>query len=109
MATARRLLGRRAIIGVSASTPNEVLLACKAGADYLGLGSVFATSTKENTRHILGIAGLRQLLEVMETCDYSRSVPAVCIGGINASNVQRVLYQSSTAAKPLAGVLLWYR
>src|SRR3569833_3583345 len=68
MATARRLLGRRAIIGASASTPNEVLLACKAGADYLGLGSVFATSTKETTRRILGIAGLRQLLEVMEFC-----------------------------------------
>src|SRR3569833_3383436 len=104
MATARRLLGRRAIIGVSASTPNEVLLACKAGADYLNQNSIYTTTTKENTRHILGIAGLRQLREVMETSDYSRSVPAVCIGGINASNVQRVLYQSSTAAKSLAGV-----
>lgn len=45
MARARRLLGPGKIIGVSARSPAEAVAACAAGADYLGLGAVFATAT----------------------------------------------------------------
>jgi len=43
--TARRLLGPDAIIGVTVSSEEEALRACQDGADYLGIGTVFATST----------------------------------------------------------------
>lgn len=42
---ARKLLGPDKIIGVTASSVDEALAACKAGADYLGLGTVYATPT----------------------------------------------------------------
>lgn len=42
---ARKLLGPDKIIGVTASSIQEALKACEAGADYLGLGTVYATST----------------------------------------------------------------
>ncbi len=44
-ASARRLLGPQAIVGVTASTPDEALKACRDGASYLGIGTVFATPT----------------------------------------------------------------
>jgi thiamine-phosphate diphosphorylase/hydroxyethylthiazole kinase len=43
--TARNLLGEAAIIGVTVSNMEEALKACRAGADYLGVGTMFATST----------------------------------------------------------------
>ena len=45
LATARKLLGDDKIIGVTASSRLEVVTAAKGGADYLGLGTVFATAT----------------------------------------------------------------
>jgi thiamine-phosphate diphosphorylase/hydroxyethylthiazole kinase len=45
LATARKLLGEDAIIGVTASSEDEALRAAEGGADYLGLGTVFATPT----------------------------------------------------------------
>ena len=43
--TARRLLGKDAIIGVTVATAAEALKACRDGADYLGIGTMFATPT----------------------------------------------------------------
>ncbi len=45
LATARTLLGPDAIIGVTVSTVDEALKACEGGADYLGIGTVYATPT----------------------------------------------------------------
>ncbi len=45
LATARRLLGEDSIIGVTVSNVEEMLEACRGGADYLGIGTVFATAT----------------------------------------------------------------
>lgn len=91
---ARRLLGPDAIIGMSANNGFEAIKACYGGADYLGIGAVFATSTKTNTRNILGTAGLQYILGMLARRPACRSVATVAIGGINSTNVQRVLYQS---------------
>jgi len=45
LATARKLLGEKSIIGVTVSTVEEAKLACEGGADYLGIGTVFSTAT----------------------------------------------------------------
>lgn len=45
LATARKLLGPDATIGVTVSTVEEALKACEGGADYLGIGTVYATPT----------------------------------------------------------------
>ncbi|KAF4548742.1 Hydroxyethylthiazole kinase-like protein [Elsinoe fawcettii] len=87
-------LGRKPIIGATVSSVEEAKKACSDGADYLGIGTVFATPTKENTKSIIGTIGTQAILSAIEGLP---SPPkTVCIGGINAGNLQRVLYQSTT-------------
>ncbi len=77
-------------------------MACEGGADYLGIGTVYATSTKTNTKNIIGSTGVREILEAMADAGYG--VPSVCIGGINAGNLQYTVFQSSSPKKQLDGV-----
>ncbi|KAL6852073.1 Hydroxyethylthiazole kinase family domain-containing protein [Trichoderma novae-zelandiae] len=101
---ARKLLGPDKIIGVTASSIEEALAACKAGADYLGLGTVYATSTKKDTKSIIGPSGIRSILHALAASGYA-STPTVCIGGINSANATAVLVESSAAPlKSLDGV-----
>ncbi|CAK7274126.1 thiamine biosynthetic bifunctional enzyme [Sporothrix epigloea] len=93
VATARKLLGAEAIIGVSASTIDEAVTACRDGADYLGLGSVFPTTTKTNAKHLVGTPGIQRMLQAMVEAGFGH-IPTVCIGGIQTSNARRVLFQS---------------
>ncbi len=76
---ARKLLGAQKIIGVSASTIEEALLAEEQGADYLGVGSVFSTSTKPEADKV-SIDTLKEICQKV-------SIPVVAIGGINANNL----------------------
>ncbi|RAK96346.1 bifunctional hydroxyethylthiazole kinase/thiamine-phosphate diphosphorylase [Aspergillus ibericus CBS 121593] len=101
---AKKLLPENAIIGISASSIEEAQKAVAAGADYLGIGTMFATPTKTNTKSIIGTAGTQAILEAIS--DSGRSVGTVSIGGINTSNVQRVLYQSRAPKKTLDGVAI---
>ncbi|KAJ9639333.1 thiamine biosynthetic bifunctional enzyme [Coniosporium tulheliwenetii] len=100
--TARKLLGPNAIIGVTASSRDEAKQAVEGGADYLGIGTLFTTPTKENTKAIIGTAGTRDILDSLASLN--QQVSTVCIGGINASNAQRVLYQSRSLSKGLDGI-----
>lgn len=100
--TARKLLGPDAIIGVTANSEEEALIAARDGADYLGIGTVYATPTKDNAKSIIGTAGVQQILSSL--AEQNLNVKTVCIGGINASNAQRVLYQTASPKKKLDGV-----
>ncbi|KAL9050166.1 MAG: hypothetical protein Q9162_006800 [Coniocarpon cinnabarinum] len=96
--TARKALGKDAIIGLTACSVEEACEAAQAGADYLGIGTVFATPTKEDTKSIIGTTGLRRVLTSLATLPSpAADIPKVCIGGINARNLQRVLYKSRPA------------
>ena len=75
----RRKLGPDKIIGVSAQTVEQALLAEKHGADYLGVGAVFPSPTKKNAIRIT----VEQLGEI---CG-SVSIPCVAIGGISRENL----------------------
>ena len=74
----RAKLGPDKIIGVSARTVEQALLAEKNGADYLGVGAVFATSSKEDAVEV-GPEVLRTICEAV-------SIPVVAIGGITKEN-----------------------
>ncbi|KZZ97609.1 Hydroxyethylthiazole kinase [Moelleriella libera RCEF 2490] len=113
---ARQLLGPDKIIGVTASSVPEALAACAAGADYLGIGTVYATPTiklltsiasaaaaaatsrKRDTKSIIGPAGVSEILHALRrrVDDGSPATPTVCIGGINASNAASVLAQTTS-------------
>lgn len=77
-AEARRALGDRAIIGVTAKTLEQAREAEAEGADYLGVGAVFPTSTKQDTWTI-DHEVLRQICAAV-------SIPVAAIGGITANN-----------------------
>ena len=78
LAIARKLLPPNAIIGVSCTTPEHARKAVEEGADYVGLGAVYATSTKDVSApgRICGIAGMRAMLTVLE----GTGIRAVAIG-----------------------------
>lgn len=71
----RRLLGPDRILGVSARTLEEALEAQESGADYLGVGAMYATSTKTDAQ-VVSMETLRAIRQAVE-------IPIVVIGGIN--------------------------
>ncbi|KKA28524.1 hypothetical protein TD95_004597 [Thielaviopsis punctulata] len=105
VAEARRLLGPDKIVGVTAASVEEALRGCADGADYLGIGTVFSTSTKTNTKHIIGTAGVKAILSALAASPYA-AVKTVCIGGLTTANIPRVLYQSASPHKSLDGIAL---
>jgi thiamine-phosphate pyrophosphorylase len=86
---ARRLLGRDAIIGLSIKTTALAEAAPVDILDYVGVGGVFATTSKDNTSAPIGTAGLARIADILR-----RRVPGfpVCgIAGIDASNAADVI------------------
>lgn len=78
----RSLIGPDKILGISAGTVEEAIAAEKAGADYIGVGAVFGTSTKKNARN-LTVEKLREIANAV-------SIPVVAIGGISARNLMEL-------------------
>lgn len=79
---ARKLLGDNKIIGMTAHNLTEALDAQKSGADYIGAGAVFTTSTKQDTIPM-------QFNTLKEITD-NISIPVVAIGGINHENIKEL-------------------
>ena len=76
---ARRILGEEKLIGVSAALPEEAIKAENDGADYLGVGAVFSTSTKKDTRPVTP--------EIIKEIRRAVTIPFVVIGGVNKDNI----------------------
>lgn len=96
-AEARKILGADKIIGVSAATPEEAVKAQADGADYLGVGAVFPTTTKTNTRKVTPeiIRGIRRAV----------TIPFVVIGGVNAENITRLYGLGIDGAAVISAVI----
>ena len=80
--TAREILGNDKIIGVSAALPEEAVQAQNDGADYLGVGAVFTTSTKADTRAVSP--------DIIKKIRSAVTIPFVVIGGINSDNIKQL-------------------
>lgn len=83
-ALARRMMGSKAIIGLSVETWQDVEESEKLDVDYIGVSPVFATPTKTDTKGEWGLAGIAKIKK------FSRH-PIVAIGGINEANAAQVL------------------
>jgi len=81
---ARRLLGPDRIIGSSADNATEVERRIQVGADYVGIGPIFGTTSKCDTGPILGLEGLANAVRRTQ-------IPLIAIGGITSENVSAVL------------------
>ena len=79
----RRLLGKDKIIGLSTHSPEQARAAMAVGADYIGVGPIFATKTKEDVVDPVGYAYLDWVVA-------NTDIPFVAIGGIKAHNIGEV-------------------
>jgi len=82
LAPVRAAVGTR-VIGVSCGTPEEARGAQAMGADYVGVGAVYATRSKADAGTPLGVEGLRRVCA-------TTTLPVAAIGGIDASNIDAV-------------------
>ncbi|MFQ3550313.1 MAG: thiamine phosphate synthase [Armatimonadota bacterium] len=81
---ARVVLGMDKIVGVSADNLEQALAAEQNGADYIGFGPIFQTTTKADAGPETGLENLAEICSKIH-------IPVVAIGGINLSNIEQVL------------------
>ena len=84
VAAVRGLIGPGKIIGLSTHSPEQAAAAVLAGADYIGVGPIFSTTTKED---VCAPVGLEYLDHVVRTCP----LPFVAIGGIKEHNLEQII------------------
>ncbi|MBN2645448.1 MAG: bifunctional hydroxymethylpyrimidine kinase/phosphomethylpyrimidine kinase [Desulfuromonadaceae bacterium] len=97
LAEARAQLGPDCLIGVSTRTPEQALAAQQQGADYIGVGSVYPTATKQDAVHI-GLNGLKAIRAAVE-------LPIVAIGGISAAGLPAAIDAGADAAAVISAVM----
>lgn len=90
VSVARQVLGPKKILGVTAKTVKRALEAETSGADYLGTGAIFPTTTKENAPITL--------ISTLKTICQTVAIPVVAIGGLTSENIDQL------AATGIAGV-----
>ena len=78
----RALIGPDKILGITANTVELAVAAERAGADYIGAGAVFGTTTKQNAKNLS--------LDTLKAICQAVSIPVVAIGGINADNLPQL-------------------
>ena len=94
---ARDILGADKIVGATANTLEKAEEAWKSGADYLGVGDVFGTSTKADTIHVT--------LEELAAIKKQVEIPVVAIGGINAENISSLKATGVDGAAVISAIL----
>ena len=95
---ARRLLGPDCLIGISAESLDDALVAEQQGADYIGISPVFRTPTKTDTAPALGLEGLSRIRERV-------LIPLVGIGGINLANARQVIDAGADGVAVVSAVM----
>ena len=95
---ARDLMGETAIIGISVDNVDQAIAAAEGGADYIGIGSIFNTSTKPDAKQGVGLGAIYEIREAVD-------IPIVAIGGINRGNIQDVVRAGADAAAVVSAVV----
>ena len=83
VSVARQVLGPEKILGVTAKTVKRALEAETSGADYLGTGAIFPTTTKENAPITL--------ISTLKTICQRVAIPVVAIGGLTSENIDQLI------------------
>ena len=94
---ARKILGKQKIIGITTRTVRQAVDAESSGADYIGFGPIFTTSTKRTVRP-KGLKALRVIREHVK-------IPVIAIGGIKPGNAREVLEAGANAMAVASGIL----
>ena len=98
-AKAREMLGEKAIIGFSTHSIEQAIEAVQLPIDYVAIGPVFLTATKENPDEIVGIEGVRRVRAAIG------GFPLVAIGGITARNFREVFEAGADSVAVIKSIL----
>lgn len=98
LATAQSLVPAHYIIGVSASSVEEAILAQQAGAAYIGISPVFSTPTKTDTAPALGLAGISAIRA-------ATTLPLVGIGGIHLGNAADIIHAGADGIAVVSAIM----
>ena len=105
VAAARDLLGPGKIVGLSTHSVEQALAAQRQAPDYIGFGPIFATPTKPG-RPAIGLHAVSALHSSLLALPSSHlSLPFFCIGGINESNLDRVLAEGARRVAIVSAIL----
>ncbi len=96
---ARKLLGDDAMIGFSTHSVEQAREAARLPVDYLAIGPIFETLSKENPDPVVGLDGLRRVREI------TGEIPLVAIGGIRLENIGEVLKAGADAVAVISLLL----
>ena len=95
----RRVLGEGAIVGFSTHGVEQAAAAARLPVDYVAIGPIFATSSKENPDRVVGLDGLRRVREAVG------DLPLVAIGGITRENAREVLAAGADSVAVISALL----
>jgi thiamine-phosphate pyrophosphorylase len=95
---ARKLIGKKKILGVSAGSTVEARRAAADGADYIGASPIFSTPTKPDAPPPLGIEGLREMTRAVK-------IPVVAIGGISAQNAAAMMEAGAAGVAVVSAIV----
>jgi len=98
LADVRKLLGKERIIGVSTHSWSEAEAAIRGGADYIGVGPIFATATKATTPPV-GFAYLEEAAK-------KATIPTVTIGGVNEKTLPEVIRRGALCCGIVSAITL---
>jgi thiamine-phosphate pyrophosphorylase len=96
---ARARLGPGPFLGVSVATVDDAIAADHAGADYLGVGAIFATGTKADAGSPVGLERIREIRRAVQ-------VPIVGIGGVTVANAADVIRAGAQGVAVITAVTL---
>ena len=95
---ARQVMGRHKIIGISTHRPEDVTQATRGGADYIGYGPLFPTTTKEAHAAHVGLAGLQEIRALT-------SLPVFAIGGFTVDALEEIVDSGANGVAVASAVL----
>mgnify|MGYP001198510735 CR=1 FL=1 len=98
IADVRKIIGPHKLVGVSTHSVLEAKLAEEAGADYIGIGPIFATDTKADAQPPKGLAVLTDIRKAV-------SIPCIAIGGIKAGNAVEVIAAGADGVAVITAVV----
>ena len=93
---ARAILGNNKIIGITAKTVEQAMKAEKDGADYIGSGAVFGTTTKSNA--------VKMELDTLRAITQAVNIPVTAIGGITAENIDGLCNTGISGVAVVSGI-----
>lgn len=95
---ARQILGPERILGVSATCLREAKEAEKIGASYVGLGTIFSTSSKADAGRPIGTEAIWEISQAIR-------IPVVAIGGIHLGNVEEVIRRGASGVAVISAIM----